>query len=178
MLEQPKVICFTQSKDDKIFDVVVDDIRLLDDDLDKQRYIDLAGEGITDPSDDNGKWFDLVISKKDSNIIRGYLIPDNPGPRGRFRPCIFYAKTDGRTNDDIVSSLLVALNLLEIEASDLRKEDFKKKLLDRLDVSYGKIIAVVFAIIVSTYVVVKNKLFSKRSSTKTNQSKDDKNERM
>ena len=70
------------------------------------------------------------------------------------------------------------MNLLEIEASDLRKEDFKKKLLDRLDVSYGKIIAVVFAIIVSTYVVVKNKLFSKRSSTKTNQSKDDKNERM
>ncbi len=162
MLESPKVICYTQSKDDRIFDVVVNDIRLTDEDLDKQRYIDLAGEGITDPSDHNDKWFNLVISKKNPNVIRGYLIPDNPGPKGRLRPCIFYAKTSDKTNEETVDSVLNAIALLDLEVSDSRRNEFRESLLKELNPPPSKVGLLGLIIAISTAVTAAIYAWGKR----------------
>ncbi len=182
MLEHPKVICYTQSKDDRIFDVVVNDIRLTDEDLNKQRYIDLAGEGITDPSDHNDKWFNLVISKKNPNVIRGYLIPDNTSPGGRLRPCIFYAKTNDRTNEETVDSILNAITLLALEVSDSRREEFKERLLDKLNHPpskagpLGLIIGISTAIMAAIYVWRKRKRSAcQNSQFQTVEEKEDEN---
>lgn len=133
MPNNPVLICYTQSKDDNRWDVVVDGVRLNDDNQDKQFFVDLCRKGVIVSPDDNGEWYGFSSTKGDKDLVRGYLIPDNPGPRGRFRTCIFYAKTSDRTNEETVDSILNAITLLDLEVSDFRRKEFKEMLLDKMN---------------------------------------------
>ena len=120
MLYPPDIIWYTQSKDDTEWDVVVDGEILKDD---KQHYVDLARMGVSIPPSDNGKWYGFSRNKE---IVRGYLIPDRKGPRGRYRSGVFYVQTGNKDNASVVESVLISLRKLGVEISETRIEEFKK----------------------------------------------------
>jgi len=172
MPNDPVLICYAQSKDDNRWDVVVDGVRLNDDNQDKQYFVNLSREGVIVPPDDNGEWYGFSSTKGDKDLVRGYLIPDNPGPRGRFRTCIFYAKTSDRTNEETVDSILNAITLLDLEVSNSRRNEFKKSLLEKLNNSpseaglIGLILGIGTAVMATIYAWRK----WKRSARQDNQS--------